>query len=57
MQNVPLYLDNNFNDKNYLLIYPHLQEEQVVQIQKYKRGYNNPDDFAEIGNFLGSIFK
>lgn len=57
MQNVPYFLDFNFGNKNYLLIYPHDQEQPQSQFAKYKRSYNSPDDFAEIGNIIGKIFR
>lgn len=58
MQHIPDYLNRNFNERNYLLIYPnHEEEAESEEIKRYKRGYNNPDDFTEIGNIIGSLFK
>ncbi len=57
MQNVPLYLNRNFSDRNYLLIYPLAREREDTSNAMHSRSFNNPDDFVEIGRFIGTIFK
>lgn len=54
MRTVPDFLNAQFTDKNYLLVYPYsgLNGEDVE-----KRAVNNHDDFIEIGNIVGRIFK
>ncbi len=55
MQNVPQYLNEYFSEKNYLLIYPYRNDEETYQ--KNVRDIGNADDFVEIGNIVGRIFK
>lgn len=54
MQALPDMLNNQFADTNYLLIYPHSgNSEEYIE----KRSVSNHDDFVEIGNIIGKIFK
>lgn len=55
MQNVPQYLNDHFNNKNYLLIYP--QRNDGEGYRKNVRDIGNADDFVEIGNIVGRLFK
>lgn len=62
MQNVHQMLEDNFKENNYLLVFPHKQLEQTDHKTlrgnyQSKRGFNNPNDFAEIGNMIGKLFK
>ncbi len=57
MRHVPLYLDRNFKDKNYLLVYPAMVGKQEDSYGLHTRSFNNPDDFAEIGKLIGNIFR
>ncbi|MDO5616184.1 MAG: cation:proton antiporter, partial [Cruoricaptor ignavus] len=57
MQNVPSYLDENFSNKNYLLVYPYSEISDEGEFGLATRSINNPDDFSEIGKFIGNIFK
>lgn len=54
MQDMPDYLNSHFADKNYLLIYPFINNEEEYH---EKRSVSNNDDFVEIGNIVGKIFK
>lgn len=55
MQRVPDYLDENFKERNYLLIFPHRAEGDIYS--KQSRDIGNADDFVEIGNIVGRLFK
>ena len=57
MQNVPDYLNSIFKSSNYLLVYPTPNTKDNTVTALHSRSFNNPDDFAEIGNFIGNIFK
>ncbi|MBU4538718.1 MAG: cation:proton antiporter [Weeksellaceae bacterium] len=55
MQNVPAYLNEHFKNRNYLLIFPYRKNE--TEYRKHTRDIGNADDFVEIGNIVGKIFK
>jgi len=55
MQNVPAYLNEYFKNRNYLLIFPYRKNE--TEYRKHTRDIGNADDFVEIGNIVGKIFK
>ena len=55
MQRVPDYLNENFKNRNYLLIFPNRVEEG--DYRKHTRDIGNAADFVEIGNIVGRIFK
>jgi len=54
MRLIPDMLNTEFTDKNYLLVFP-----QATSTDNYTevRSVNNHDDFVEIGNSIGKIFK
>jgi Kef-type K+ transport system membrane component KefB len=54
MQNVPEILNKNLNQNNYILIYPFSQVDKTVT---EKRSVSNVDDFADIGQIIGKIFR
>ncbi len=53
-QFIPDVLQRKFADVNYMLIYPYtdLEREQLE-----RRSISNHDDYIEIGNIIGTIFK
>ena len=55
MQNVPNYLNEHFRNRNYLLIFP--SRKNNTEYEKQARDIGNADDFVEIGNIVGKIFK
>ena len=55
MQQVPKYLNDHFRYRNYLLIFPSRKNE--TEFEKQTRDIANADDFVEIGNIVGRIFK
>jgi uncharacterized membrane protein YkgB len=55
MKNIPDHLNENFKNRNYLLIFPNHTKENSHQ--KFTRGIGNTEDFVEIGNIVGRIFK
>lgn len=55
MQNVPAYLNTHFATRNYLLIFP--SRNAKPEYEKLARDVSNADDFMEIGNIVGKIFK
>ncbi len=55
MQNIPNYLNINCKQRNYLLIFP--SKESTPEYEKLSRNVSNADDFVEIGNLIGKIFK
>ncbi|MGA9212935.1 cation:proton antiporter [Kaistella sp.] len=55
MQNVPSFLNNYFKDKNYLLIFPYHEIEN--EADKNVRDIGNANDFVEIGEIVGRLFK
>lgn len=55
MQSVPQYLNGHFSQRNYLLIFP--SRNSKTEYEKLSRDIGNADDFAEIGNIIGKIFK
>ena len=57
MQSVSHHLNSDFRDRNYILIYPYANRNSEEGTGLYSRSVNNPDDFAEIGNLLGNLFK
>lgn len=54
MRIVPDILNNEFLDKNYLLIFPFTNSEDDFT---EKRSVSNHKDYVEIGNIIGKIFK
>jgi Kef-type K+ transport system membrane component KefB len=54
MRNVPELLNEKLKTNNYMLIYPFSKTYQSVP---EKRAISNHDDFAEIGQIIGKIFK
>src|SRR5690606_27726793 len=54
MQVIPNMLNEHFGDKNYLLIYPHANEEGR---STEARSVSNHDDFVAIGKVISKIFK
>ncbi|MHA4895473.1 cation:proton antiporter [Pedobacter sp. PWIIR3] len=54
MGNLPYLLNQKLKDSNYLLVYPfsELQDSHVE-----RRSINNHDDFAEIGQIIGKVFR
>ncbi len=54
MQTMPDYLNKYFSEINYLLIYPYTNNEAEYH---EKRLVSNHDDFIEIGNIVGKIFR
>jgi Kef-type K+ transport system membrane component KefB len=54
MRNVPELLNSNLNNRNYILIYPF---SKTYENPAEKRAVSNHDDFAEIGQIIGKIFK
>ncbi|PBJ08982.1 cation:proton antiporter [Flavobacterium sp. ACN6] len=54
MQNIPELLNKNMKDHNYILIYPFTKIDKTVM---EKRAVSNLDDFADIGNIIGKLFK
>lgn len=54
MRNVPELLNSNLNNRNYILIYPF---SKTYENLAEKRAVSNHDDFAEIGQIIGKIFK
>lgn len=55
MQNVPAYLNTHFSSRNYLLVFPSRNAKE--EYGKLSRDISNADDFMEIGNIVGKIFK
>ncbi len=55
MRQLPDYLNNNFREKNFLLIYPKYENRQTYA--KDIRDIGNASDFVEIGNIVGRLFK
>jgi len=55
MQDVPKYLNDHFRYRNYLLIFP--SRKTKSEYEKQARDIGNADDFVEIGNIVGKIFK
>lgn len=55
MRQVPNYLNGHFRDRNYLLIFP--SKETKHEYERLTRDIGNADDFVEIGNIIGKIFK
>ena len=55
MQEVPKYLNDHFRYRNYLLIFP--SRKTKPEHEKLARDIGNADDFVEIGNIVGKIFK
>lgn len=56
MRFVPEMLNNNFSDKNYLLIFPHTvtdDDNNGIEL----RSVSNHGDFIEIGNVIRKLFK
>ncbi|MFA7473037.1 MAG: cation:proton antiporter [Spirosomataceae bacterium] len=54
MRIIPDMLNSSFTDKNYLLVYPFAGEgDDTIE----KRSVSNHDDFVEIGNMIGKVFK
>lgn len=54
MQSLPDLMNNEFTDKNYLLIYPYTGNRED---DSEKRSVSNHDDYVEIGNIIGKLFK
>ncbi|HOA38006.1 MAG TPA: hypothetical protein PKJ36_06375 [Flavihumibacter sp.] len=54
MQVVPDMLNNAFAGKNYLLFFP---GDEKLEEDLEKRSVSNHDDFTEISNMIGKIFK
>lgn len=55
MQNVPAYLNTHFATRNYLLVFPSPNVKPAYE--RLSRDISNADDFVEIGNIVGKIFK
>ena len=55
MQRLPDSLNENFRDRNFLLIYPAHQKEW--DYRKDTRDIGNANDFVEIGKIVGRLFK
>lgn len=55
MQNIPNYVNEHFKQRNYLLVFP--SRNTKPEYEKLSRDVGNADDFAEIGNMIGKIFK
>lgn len=51
---IPDVLNKHFPHVNYVVIYPY-EETEVDELEK--RSINNHDDYVEIGNIIGRIFK
>lgn len=54
MVNVLNEINGSLNKKNCLLIYPYEGEKEL---NVFDRSVNNPEDFAQIGNIIGRIFR
>lgn len=54
MRVIPDMLNSKFADKNYLLVFPHTDNNDDYIEQ---RSVSNNEDFVEIGNIIGKIFK
>jgi len=54
MQNIPELLNKTMKNHNYMLIYPFTKIDKTVT---EKRAVSNLDDFADIGNIIGKLFK
>jgi len=54
MRDVPELLNEKLSNNNYILIYPFSEKDKI---DTEKRAVNNNDDFVEIGNIIGKIFK
>lgn len=54
MRVIPDMLNSKFADKNYLLVFPHTDDNDDYIEQ---RSVSNNEDFVEIGNIIGKIFK
>lgn len=55
MQNIPNTLNDHFTNRNYLLIFPSHQKQK--EFTRQTRDIGNADDFLEIGNIVGKLFK
>ncbi|MGZ5263349.1 MAG: cation:proton antiporter, partial [Kaistella sp.] len=55
MQQIPNALNEYFRYRNYLLVYP--SRKHKSEYEKQTRDIANADDFVEIGNIVGRIFK
>lgn len=54
MKEVPEILNKKLSNNNYIVIYPFSKMDNTVT---EKRAVSNLDDFADIGNIIGRIFK
>ena len=54
MNRLPARINADFNDRNYLLIYPHQGGDEE---QSEERSVNNHGDFVEIGKIVRKLFK
>lgn len=59
MVRVPTLLQEYFQQMNYLLIYPALEDDTVTSTSYYpgKRSHNSPADYQEIGQLIAKLFK
>jgi Kef-type K+ transport system membrane component KefB len=53
MNNLPYILNQTLQESNYLLIYPFSQGPEETE----RRSISNHDDFTEIGQIIGKLFK
>lgn len=54
MNNLPYLLNQKLQDSNYLLIYPF---SEISGEESERRSISNHDDFAEIGQIIGKLFR
>ncbi len=59
MAKVPNFLHEKFKDTNYLVLYPSIESDQPAPLRSYanRSSHNNLEDYSEIGNFIGKLFK
>lgn len=53
MQHVPTLMNEHLHERNYLLIFPH----PTISADKENLFVGNHDDFMEVGNIIGKLFK
>lgn len=59
MAKVPNFLHENFTKTNYLVLYPSTKSDEPTTLRSYtnRRSHNNLQDYSEIGNLIGKLFK
>lgn len=59
MAKVPNFLHDKCMKMNYLLLYPATESDQPTTLRSYanRRSHHNLEDYSEIGNMIGKLFK